>query len=212
MYVANVWVYWSQKCWSQGCHKSILQLYQLANILFPLSMARWLNCDTFLNGCDCRNQIQKYLTNCHKITQKRPAWKVLGFRTFPEVKMRKEREQGGARECFFIFLGLDVQTTLSEEDVSSSSNVHRKLDFSFLFFWIIFKWRWRAHSVWWVHTLNNKFILQSTGKAFLNKAWLLSNDEICEEISPLVPNDLLFLVCSTAQPYWPKMNQHCICH
>ena len=97
-------------------------------------MARWLNCDTFLNGCDCRNQIQKYLTNCHKITQKRPAWKVLGFRTFPEVKMRKEREQGGARECFFIFLGLDVQTTLSEEDVSSSSNVHRKLDFSFLFF------------------------------------------------------------------------------
>ena len=44
-----------------------------ANILFPLSMARWLNCDTFLNGCDCRNQIQKYLTNCHKITQKRPA-------------------------------------------------------------------------------------------------------------------------------------------
>ena len=100
MYVANVWVYWSQKCWSQGCHKSILQLYQLANILFPLSMARWLNCDTFLNGCDCRNQIQKYLTNCHKITQKRLPWKVLGFSTFPEVKMRKEREQGGARECF----------------------------------------------------------------------------------------------------------------
>ena len=108
-------------------------------------MARWLNCDTFLNGCDCRNQIQKYLTNCHKITQKRPAWKVLGFRTFPEVKMRKEREQGGARECFVerkffhsqkyvSFLDLDVQTTLSEEDVSSSSNVHRKLDFSFSFF------------------------------------------------------------------------------
>ena len=62
------------------------------------------------------------------------------------------------------------------------------LTFPFYSFWIIFKWRWRAHSVWWVHTLNNKFILQSTGKAFLNKAWLLSNDEICEEISPLVPS------------------------
>ena len=62
------------------------------------------------------------------------------------------------------------------------------LTFPFHSFWIIFKWRWRAHSVWWVHTLNNKFILQSTGKAFLNKAWLLSNDEICEEISPLVPS------------------------
>ena len=118
-----------------------------ANILFPLSMARWLNCDTFLNGCDCRNQIQKYLTNCHKITQKRPAWKVLGFRTFPEVKMRKERAQENVSskenphiynffhsQKYVSFLDLDVQTTLSEEDVSSSSNVHRKLDFSFSFF------------------------------------------------------------------------------
>ena len=124
-----------------------------ANILFPLSMARWLNCDTFLNGCDCRNQIQKYLTNCHKITQKRPAQKVLGFRTFPEVKMRKEREQGGARECFFI-LKNKFRSWIQMSKLHCWKKMFHpvptfteNLTFPFHSFWIIFKWRWRAHSV-----------------------------------------------------------------
>ena len=56
---------------------------------FPLSMARWLNCDTFLNRCDCRNQIQKYPTNCHKITQKRPDRKLSGIRTNSFKERRK---------------------------------------------------------------------------------------------------------------------------